>query len=363
MKTRYVTGVALVVGLLAGVVPVAVRPFSDPERHRVAVFTPTTEGNTYWPEVHRVMAAAAADLELEVTFHEFDVRDRFSKAEEGVRILREDPPPDGAIFSVAFGQALPLVEEAEALDIPFFIEGPLFPSERAELGEDPRKRYRNWIGYFHEDEMEKGYLLGRELLRAAIEKGQFASDGTVHVVGLGGDPAWYGSELRERGLRKAVTEEPRARLMQTVRTHWTEREGREMTERLLQRYPEVSVVWAASDQLALGAAEALEALGRVPGSTAFTGGLDLSMIGLEAVRDGILAATVAGTPRMYAEVLVYLFDYLNGLDFIDSPGTEITSTLLVADHDSAETLIEERASYEQIDYRTLSRYHQLRRAQ
>jgi ABC-type sugar transport system substrate-binding protein len=317
---------------------------------RVAVFTPTTEGNTYWPEVHAVMRGAAASLQLEVTFHEFDVSDRFAKAEEGVQILRTDPVPDAAIFSVAFGQAEPLMNAAEALGIPFFLNGPLFPEELATLGGSPRREYQNWIGYFHEDEEEKGYLLARELIAAARAIGRVASDGTVQVVGVGGDATWHGSVLREAGLRRAVAEDPAARLLQTVPTRWTPEEGREMTTRLLARYPEVTVVWAASDQLALGAAEGLRSLGMEPGQAAFTGGLDLSLVGLEAVRDGTLTATVAATALIWAEILVCLHHYLQGEDFADRFGTEIHFPPEIATYATAEDNIRLRAQYEAIDY-------------
>lgn len=284
---------------------------------RAAVFTPTTEGNTYWPEVHRVMRAAAESLEMDIEFHEFDVGDRFEKVEEGVRILQTDPIPDAAIFSVAFGQAKPLMEVAEAQAIPYFLNGPLFPEEMEELGGAPRREYDRWIGYFHEDEEEKGHLLARELIAAARSANRTAPDGTVLVVGIGGDATWYGSRLRESGLRRAVSEDPAARLLQTVPTRWTPAEGREMTRRLLARYPEATVVWAASDQLALGAAEALRAAGMEPGVDAFTGGLDLSLVGLQAVREGRLTATVAATPLIWADILVCLRDHLAGNEGAD----------------------------------------------
>ncbi len=357
LKLHAVVLLTLLMAFVAGPHAAVAQARPSASSQRVAVFTPTSEGNTYWPEVHRFMTAAAADLGIELVIHEFDVGDRFRQPEEGARILRSEPVPDGAIFSVAFGQARPLVEAAEELGIPFFLGGPLFPSELEELGGSPRGAYRNWIGYFSEDESEKGYLLARRLVGAALEAGRTSRDGTVRVVGVGGDSAWYGAALREQGLRRAIAEEPSAQLLQTVPTRWTPAEGRNMTMRLLQRYAEVSVVWAASDQLALGAAEALQAHGMTPGEAAFTGGLDLSLLGLEKVSEGILTATVASTPLVWVEILVYLHDYLRGMDFAEQVGTIITFDVQVADRASAESYIELRQWYDRIDYRKLSRYH------
>jgi ABC-type sugar transport system substrate-binding protein len=333
---------------------------------RVAVFTPTSEGNTYWPEVQRVMRAAAADLAMDIAFYEFDVSDRFAKSDEGVRILRTPPLPDAAIFSVAYGQAAALMDAAEQLGIPFFLHGPLFPAELEALGGGPRRRYRQWIGYFHEDEVEKGYLLARELIAAARASAAAAdpasaaasapasappapseptgasagvatsSSRPLRVVGISGDGTWYGTALREAGLRRAVAEDPTVELLQIVPTRWTEREGREMTARLLSRYGDIDVVWCASDQLAIGAAEALaDRDGDAPRGS-FTGGLDLSPVGLEAVRAGTLIATVAAPFEMWAEVLGYLRGYLDGDDFADRLGTEVLFSPVVATAETAE---------------------------
>jgi len=92
-----------------------------------------------------VLKAVAEDLRIHIAFHPFDVGDRFAKSIEGVRILKSEPKPDAAILSVAFGQARPLLETAEAMGMPVFIQGPLFPSEPPEirirgLGGQGRKR-------------------------------------------------------------------------------------------------------------------------------------------------------------------------------------------------------------------------------
>lgn len=327
------------------------------QEKRIAVFTPTSEGNTYWPQVYRILNSAAEDLNITLESYEFDVGNRFAKQKEGVEILKRNPRLDGAIFSVAFGQALPLLEAAEELGIPSFIQGPLFKEEMLELGGLPRRKYRSWVGYFYQNEEEKGYKLGRILIETAVEQEAFAADGLVHVAGIGGDFTWYGTELRERGLKRAVEEEPRAKLMQIVPTQWTPEEAREKTSRLLVRYPEISVIWAASDQLALGAAEALEAAGRIPGETAFTGGLDLSTKGLEAVKEGRLVATVAGSLFSYAEVLVYLYDYLMGIDFSWDVGTMIGTDIHTASSENVDFLLDLFRDYETIDFSRFSKAH------
>ena len=318
---------------------------------RILFFAPTSEGNTYWPGVHRVLRAAAGDLAVDLVIHEFDVGDRFAKHVEGVRILRQEPTADGAIFSVAFGNTEPLLEAAEALGIPVLIHGPLFPSELPTLGGTPRTKYRQWVGYFYQDEAGKGYRLGKALLDAAHAAG---SD-PVAVVGIGGDTSWFGSRLREQGLGRAVREDPAARLLQVAPTKWTQAEGASRARLLHGRYPEATVFWAASDQLALGACGALEAAGGTPGKTFFTGGLDLSRKGLEAVKDGRLVATVASLACSYVEMLVYLHDYVHGVDFADEVGTEVCAQVHAATRGNVDQYLELLDTVDEVDYRALSK--------
>ncbi|MDA3811790.1 MAG: ABC transporter substrate-binding protein [Spirochaetaceae bacterium] len=322
---------------------------------RVVIFTPTSENNTYWPIVYRFLESAADDLDMVIEIYEFDVQNRFAKNIDGVQILREMVKPDAAIFSVAFGQAKPLAMAAEELGIPFFLQGPLFPSELPEIGGSPRNELENWIGYFYQNEEDKGYILGKELIDMAIEKKLHDENGYINVIGIGGGLTWFGSELRENGLRRAVDEYSEARLLQIVPTQWTQEEGRTKTSLLLNRYSDISVVWTASDQLAMGASEALEEseLNR----EALTGGLDFSLNGLYSVQNSEIAATVASTMFSYAEILIYLFDYLNGIDFIHDIGTEIQTGLYTATTNNVHEYLDLYSNLESIDFRIFSKVY------
>jgi ABC-type sugar transport system substrate-binding protein len=321
---------------------------------RVAIFTPTTQGNTYWPEVHQILSLVAADLDLDLFFYEFDVGDRFAKAREGVQILQSQPF-DGAVFSVAFGQAQPLMDAAEAQRIPFFLNGPLFPHELEVIGVLPRNLYQFWIGYFLEDEFLKGYELGKYLFDQARQRNLFASDGSIHAVGIGGDSTWFGSELRVQGFIRAAQEDRDVQILQTVATGWTPSEAREMTHRLIRRYPEVSVIWAASDQLALGVVQGIQDI-HSSSSRILTGGLDLSSLGLQAVEANQIQATVAETPLIWAKILIMLYDYIQGHDFDQSDTRVFSFPPLVADKTNVHEFIDLRNEYPRLNFRNYSRH-------
>ena len=327
------------------------------EKKRIVFLTPTSKNNTYWPQVHRILKAISQKLPLDIDIYEFDVQDRFQKQIRGVEILNSDPKPDGAVLSVAFGNALPLLETAEKRGIPVFIQGPLFPTELPDLGRRPRNRFKMWVGYFYQDETKKGYLLGKTLLRAAHDGAMYASDGSIQVAGIGGDFSWFGSELRKKGLIQAVAEDPDATMLQVVPTKWTEEEGMAMAMGLINRYNEVAVIWAASDQLGIGAANALVKAGRTLGVSAVTGGLDLSVNGLNHVKNGQLYATVSGALIDYAAVTILLYDYAHGIDFSEDVGTEISTPIHVAEKANADRFLWFYRSVETIDFSKLSKIH------
>ncbi len=346
------TAALLVVFSIATTFPAAAQVQRDT---RIILFTPTTADNTYWPQVYAILGAAAEDLGVELLGYEFDVGDRFAKNTEGLEILRNTPKIDGAIFSVAFGQTEPLLRTTESLGIPVILQGPLFESELRRIGYAPREVFDSWVGYFYQDESQKGYELGRVLISEALETGLFGSQGQVRLAGIGGDPTWFGSELRASGLERAVDEEPRATLTQVVPTQWTQAEGRRVAAGLLARYPELSVIWAASDQLALAAVDAAKEAGMSPGSDLLLGGLDLSLPGLRAVDEGVLTATVASSLLGYAEALIYLYDYIHGYDFAPQVGTEIRLGFHVATEDTVALHLSLYESVDSIDFSLFSR--------
>lgn len=340
----------------ATAVPARAQPRApEATRPRVVMLTPNSEHNTYWPQVFRIVGEVADDLGFDFVPFSLGVDDRFERLDASLRILRSLPRPDAVIASVVIGHSHRLLKEAEALGIPVFIMGPLFAKERARLGGLPGQRFSSWAALLSHAEEKKGYLLGRALLAAAAKARATGADGRIHVVGVGGDPSWFGSELRAEGLKRAVAEDPRAVLEQVVPTKWTVAEGRAITARLLKRYPDARVVWAASDQLGQGAVTALTAIGYAPGRDVFVGGLDLSQVGLSLVRKGDFVATVASTMLAHAETAIYVYDHLQGHSLEKDPGLVIEFQPYVATSDRLDEHARLSACLPAIDFSRLSK--------
>jgi ABC-type sugar transport system substrate-binding protein len=334
--------------------PARAAPLSRP---RIVFLSPNSEGNTYWPQVFRIIDQVAHSLGFEFVPYSFGVQDRFARQQDALRILSSQPRPHAVIASPVIGHSVVLLEAAQALSIPVFILGPLFPSELPAVGLAPRRKYGSWAALFNWAEEEKGHALGQALLQEALQQQAFASDGTIQVIGVGGDASWFGSGLRQAGLARAIAAQPKAVLKQVVPTRWTPAEGRQLTARLLMRYPQASVVWAASDQLGAGAAQALVEHGRTLGKNAFTGGLDLSGLGLDLVKQGRFVATAASSLLSYAQVAVLAYDYLQGLDFAGELGSTLEFPTLLATRLNVESHLRLSGCVQHIDFKAFSKFH------
>ncbi len=343
-------------GVLAGGAP---RPTGAAPRMRprIVFLSPNSEGNTYWPQVFRIIDQVALSLGFDFVPYSFGVQNRFARQQDALRILSTEPRPQAVIAVPVIGHSAALLEAAEALHLPVFILGPLFPSELPAVGPSPRQKYKSWAALFNWAEEEKGYALGMALLQAAQQQQAFASDGTIPVVGVGGNPSWFGSGLRQAGLMRAVRAHPKAVFKQVVPTEWTPEEGRQLTTKLLKRYPQASVVWAASDQLGAGAAQALAEQGRTLGKDAFTGGLDLSALGLNLVKEGKFVATAASSLLSYAQVAVLVYDYLLGFDFAAQQGSTLEFPTLVATQANVESHLRLAGCVQRIDFRNFSQVY------
>ena len=66
-------------------------------------------------------------------------------------------------------------------------------------------------------------------------------------------------------MQRALAEHPQVRLRQLVYSGWTQQRAYEQAKQLVSRYPQVSLVWSANDEMALGAMQAFQEQQRQPG--------------------------------------------------------------------------------------------------
>lgn len=258
-----------------------------------------------WTDTVQTMERAARQLGIRLTV-------RKPPPWPGLRVaalqalLRGPERPDYLITTIHKGIGTRELEVAEAEGVPIFvINSGLLEEDRIRVG-GPRQHFRHWIGEMLPDEAGAG----RDLARVLFAEGLRRQPGPLTVLGLGGRETDWVARERNRGLEEAARSTPGVVLRQVVPCRFSAAQAREKAPLMLRRYPETRLLWSASDQMALAAAEALG-----PGHPLVLGGMDWEPEALVALQQGQLTASAGGHFLQGAFALVLLHDHHHGVDF------------------------------------------------
>jgi ribose transport system substrate-binding protein len=136
-----------------------------------------------------------------------------------------------------------------------------------------------------------GVPYGQQMAEALIK----AMGGKGGIVALGGIESNVPAIERKAGLMAALEANPDVKLLDFQVANWSATEGLEKTNAWLTQFgDEIGGIWAANDDMALAAVEALRADGRV-GQVPVTG-IDGIQLAVEAILAGEMAGTVSWDP-------------------------------------------------------------------
>jgi len=110
---------------------------------------------------------------------------------------------------------------------------------------------------------------------------EFADADKVNIVELQGTTGAAPANDRAEGFRNKVTD-PKFEIIATQTGDFTRAGGKQVMEAFLQANPDIDLVYAHNDDMGLGAIEAIEAAGLVPGE-------DIKIVTVDAVKDGMTA--------------------------------------------------------------------------
>lgn len=292
---------------------------ADDRTVRVAFFNPQNADDPFWLPVERFMRAAANDLNMEVTTHVAG-HNRAKMVEQVREVVMGADKPDFIVFKNFRGNAPEILKIAELGGVKSFIfNAGLTAEERPEHG-GPREHYRHWIGQMLPGDELAGYNLAISLIKRARDLNLTNGDGKIVMVGLTGTLSDTPAIERNKGLERALEESPDVVFQQLVPARWDRAQAAQKAEGLFRRYPDVAVMWAANDPMALGAVDAAERVGLSPGKDFITGGVDWNPPALEAIRAGTMHTSIGGHFMEGGWVMVMLYDYVHGRDFADDGG-------------------------------------------
>lgn len=124
----------------------------------------------------------------------------------------------------------------------------------------------------------------------AIDKN---GDGVIQYVMLEGEPGHQDTMIRTESCIKTIQEAGvELERLETYSANWRRNQSKEIMENWIEKYGDlIEVVFSNNDEMALGAVDAVETKGLLPGSIKIIG-LDGLPEALEAVRSGRMLGTV-----------------------------------------------------------------------
>ena len=213
-------------------------------------------------------AAAEAGIELKFS-------DAQQKQENQIKALRSFIAQKVDVISFS-----PVVEtgwetvlqEAKAAGIPVII------TDRA-VDVSDESLYLSLIG---SDFVEEGRRAARWLLDETRERA-----GAINIVELQGTVGSAPANDRKRGFQEVIAADPRYRILRSQTGDFTRAKGKEVMEAFLKSEGRnIHVLYAHNDDMAVGAIQAIEEAGMVPGK-------DILIVSIDAVR-GAFDAMIAG---------------------------------------------------------------------
>jgi ABC-type sugar transport system substrate-binding protein len=138
-----------------------------------------------------------------------------------------------------------------------------------------------------EDDSLYASFLGSDFILEGEKAGEwvvteFADQDTVNIVELQGTTGAAPANDRAEGFRTAIGDDAKFDIVATQTGDFTRAGGKQVMEAFLKAEPDIDLVYAHNDDMGLGAIEAIEAAGLVPGE-------DIKIVTVDAVKDGMTA--------------------------------------------------------------------------
>jgi galactofuranose transport system substrate-binding protein len=177
---------------------------------------------------------------------------------------------------------IPAVKKAKAAGIPTFLVDRSVDPAAAVAGVD-------FVAFLGSDFIDQG--------RRAAEwtMANFKGEKAV-VVELEGTTGSSPANDRKKGFDDAIAADARFEIVASQTGDFARDLGRQVMETLLQAHPDVNVVYAHNDEMAIGAIQALELAGRKPGEDVLIVSIDGTRDALQAIIDGKMGVTVESSP-------------------------------------------------------------------
>jgi ribose transport system substrate-binding protein len=241
------------------------------------VFIVKSLDNPFWDMMIAGAKNAAKDLGIEIEglgpMKPFNVEEQIRFIEDAIT-----KGVDAVIVVPADSRGiLPGIEKARKAGLVV-----VTPNTRAFADEPPI-----WTGVENEG---SAYEIAKYVLKTLNGKG--------NMIILEGAPGNQTVMDRKKGFDRAIKEFPEIKVLASQTAKSSRVEGMRVMENLLQQFPKIDAVLAANDEMALGAIEAIDAVGRL--KQIKVSGFDMNNDALKSISQGRLLVTGAQRPEAQA---------------------------------------------------------------
>ena len=193
---------------------------------------------------------------------------------------------------------IPAVMKAKAAGIPTFLVDRSVDPNVAQAG-------RDYVAFLGSDFVDQG----RRVAEWTLENFEGEKGIIVQLEGTtGSSPA----NDRKKGFDDVMAEHDNMEIVASQSGDFARDLGRQVMETLLQAHPDVNIVYAHNDEMAIGAIQALELAGRSPGDDVLVVSIDGTRDALQAIIDGKMGVTVESSPFFGPLACEVMERYANG---------------------------------------------------
>ncbi|MGY3804419.1 substrate-binding domain-containing protein [Pigmentibacter ruber] len=246
-----------------------------------------------------------------------------------------------------------IAEKLEGNKIPFFVYNSGFGSNNKKF---LKSKYKFFLGEMLPTDEYAGYFLGKTL----IDNSQPNGKGEYHLISLAGAVADEASIKRITGLNNFIKQSKKKIIIDKIfYLNWQRDEAAKIMKNEVSKMNHLSAIWAASDELALGALESLDTKAK----NILIGGIDWSFEGVKAVSENKLFATVGGHFMDGAWISVLLHDYFHGIDIFDENNNFLNSWMSLIRKNNSDKYLNfynNRKKWKKIDFKKLSKVYNSR---
>jgi diguanylate cyclase (GGDEF)-like protein len=150
------------------------------------------------------------------------------------------------------------------------------------------------LSYICYDQVQAGKKIANFIIRLLR--------GSGNVAVLEGIPDEIDSIERKKGFMQTISKYPKMKIMASEPAYWDREKAREKTLRILKKHPEVDAIFGLSDEMALGALDAVRKARKT--GKIFTVGLDGNQNALKSVKEGELTGTLNTNPIDMGRIMI-----------------------------------------------------------